>query len=111
MASVADLIALGYTLHTQPFNPDLSWRQVYAGDLLSVVLRSAKSADCLITVLANLNVLAVAVLLDIQVVIISECETLHSTLIDRANQESLVLLSTPKNSVEIILELERNHLL
>lgn len=111
MASVADLITLGYTLHTQSSQRDTSFHEVYAGDLLSVVLRSAKNADCLITVLANLNVLAVAVLLDIKVVIISECEELHSTLIDRANQEALVVLSTPKKSVDIILELARNHLL
>ncbi len=111
MASVADVMALGYTLHTSPSQVNTLFHEVYAGDMLSVVLRSAKTADCLITVLANLNVLAVAVLLDIKVIIISECEELHPTLIERANQEELVVLSTPQKSVEIILELVRNHLL
>ena len=45
---------------------------VYAGDLLSWVMGHAEEGEILVTIMSNMNVLAVASLLDLSLVILSE---------------------------------------
>ena len=74
----------------------------YASDLLSCVMTGAK-ADCIwVTLIANINIVAVASLLEIPAIIITENAQPDSATITRANQEGIVLLSTPAGNYQVV---------
>ncbi len=67
---------------------------------------SGARANCIwVTLIANINIVAVASLLGIPAIIITEGAQPDEETIARANQEGIVLLSTPESSYKIIGEL------
>ena len=74
----------------------------YTSDLLSCVMTGAQAECIWITLIANINVVAVASLLEIPAVIITENAHADAATIARANQEGIVLLSTPVGSYQIV---------
>jgi hypothetical protein len=91
--------ALDLTLLTQP--RDLS-EQVptagYTSDLLSCVMANAARQGIWVTLQAHNNIVAVAALLDLCAVIITEGAMPDLATIQKANQEDVVLFSTPRPS-------------
>jgi hypothetical protein len=73
----------------------------YMSDLLSCVMTSAKPHSVWVTLIANINIVAVSSLLEIRAVIITENAQPDQATIDRADKEGVVLLSTPKGNHEI----------
>jgi hypothetical protein len=73
----------------------------YASDMLSCVLAGAKSHDVWITLQAHANVIAVAAMLDLSAVILSENVQPDADVLARANQQSVILLSSPLPTYEI----------
>jgi imidazolonepropionase-like amidohydrolase len=73
----------------------------YTSDLLSCVMAGAKSQYLWVTLQAHLNIVAVAALLDIAAIIITENAQPDQATIDKANQQGVILLSTPRPSYEI----------
>ena len=57
---------------------------VYIGDLLSWVMGKANSGDAWITIMSNINILAVASLTDCSCIILSEGVTLSEDVISTA---------------------------
>ena len=74
----------------------------YTSDLLSCVMTGAQADGIWVTLIANINVVAVASLLEIPAIIITENAQPDSATIDRANQEGIVLLSTPAGSYQVV---------
>lgn len=68
----------------------------YASDLLSCVMAGAKRKGVWITLQAHVNIVAVAALLEISAVIITEGAAPDQETIARANEEGVTLLSTDK---------------
>lgn len=66
----------------------------YMSDLLSCVMTGAKPQSVWVTLIANINIVAVASLLEISAIIITENAQPNQETIDRANMEGIVLLST-----------------
>ncbi len=66
----------------------------YASDLLSCVMAGAKKDNLWVTLQSHTNIVAVAAMLDLSAVIITEGAMPDQATIDRANQESVTLLST-----------------
>lgn len=77
----------------------------YASDILSCVMSGARANCIWVTLIANINIVAVASLLGIPAIIITEGAQPDEETIARANQEGIVLLSTPESSYKIIGEL------
>ena len=73
----------------------------YTSDLLSCVMAGAKNEYLWITLQAHLNIVAVAALLEVAAIIITEDAQPDQATIDKANQQGVVLLSTPKPTYEI----------
>ena len=73
----------------------------YTSDLLSCVMAGAKSGNIWITLQAHMNIVAVAAMLDIVAVIITENAKPDAATIAKANEQCIILLSTPKASYEI----------
>ncbi len=73
----------------------------YIGDLLSVVMGKAKE-DCVwVTVQSHINIIAVATLVDVACVIVSEGFAIDQDALDKAKEEDIILLSSKKSSYEI----------
>jgi hypothetical protein len=73
----------------------------YASDLLSCVMASAVRHGIWVTLQAHVNIVAVAALLDLSAVIITESAQPDEATIQKANEENVLLLSTPQPSFYI----------
>lgn len=73
----------------------------YTSDLLSCVMAGAKSNYLWITLQAHLNIVAVAALLDIAAIIVTENAKPDASTISKANEQNIILLSTSKSTFEI----------
>ena len=74
----------------------------YASDLLSCVMAGAKHAGIWVTLQAHLNIVAVAALLEISAVIITEGATPEQAVIDRANEQGVTLLSSASPTYVVV---------
>jgi hypothetical protein len=74
----------------------------YTSDLLSCVMAGAAHGSIWVTLQAHGNIVAVAALLEITAVIITEGAMPDPATINKANQEGITLLSSPRPSFEII---------
>lgn len=73
----------------------------YTSDLLSCVMAGAKNGNLWVTLQAHLNIVAVASMLEVAAVIITENAQPDEATIAKANEQSIILLSTPKFSYEV----------
>ncbi len=67
---------------------------VYIGDLLSWVMGNAGSGDAWITIMSNINILAVASLADTSCIILAEGVALEKEVIETALNRQVNILST-----------------
>ena len=77
----------------------------YASDLLSCVIKSAKKDTVWVTLQAHLNVVAVASLLGLSGVIITEGNTPDPETLEKAENEGVVLMGTVKTTFTVVAEL------
>ncbi|MBQ2875442.1 MAG: hypothetical protein IJE25_00360 [Clostridia bacterium] len=75
-------------------DPDREIIGGYVGDLLSWVMGRAESGNAWITIMSNVNVLAVATLADVSCVIIAEGVVLSEDVISVAKEKEINLIST-----------------
>jgi hypothetical protein len=73
----------------------------YSSDLLSCVMAGAKSKAIWITLQCHVNIVAVAALLELCAVIITEGAMPDPATIAKANEQGVILLSTPQPSFAI----------
>jgi hypothetical protein len=73
----------------------------YTSDLLSCVMAGAKSNYLWITLQAHLNIVAVAALLEVAAIIITEDAKPDPATIAKANEQGIILLSTSHRTYEI----------
>ena len=73
----------------------------YTSDLLSCVMAGAKSNYIWITLQAHLNIVAVAALLEVAAIIITENARPDPATIAKANEQDIILLSTSQPTYEI----------
>jgi len=74
----------------------------YVSDMLSCVMTGAKRQSIWVTLQAHNNIVAVACLLEIAAVIITENAQPDQETIQKANEEGITLLSCPQNSFYIV---------
>ena len=76
--------------------PDREADGVYIGDLLSWVMGRADADNVWITIMSNVNVIAVATLSDVSCVLLAEGVVPQDELIRLAEEKGINLLSTDK---------------
>ncbi len=74
---------------------------VYACDLLSWVIGRAKENDALVTVMTNVNVIAVAVMADLSCVILTEGVTLDENALNKAVENDVPVLCSESTTYEV----------
>ena len=72
----------------------------YVGDLLSWVMGRAKADDAWITIMTNINVVAVASLADVGCIILAEGVTADENVTATANEKGVNILSTKMTAYE-----------
>jgi hypothetical protein len=73
----------------------------YSSDLLSCVMAGARRGNLWITLQAHLNIVAIAALNEVAAIIITENAQPDAATIARANQQGVILLSSPLPTYEI----------
>jgi hypothetical protein len=74
----------------------------YASDLLSCVMAGARQHYVWVTLQSHMNVVAVASLLGLTAVIITEGKHPEPDVMERAQQEGVVLLLTPQTTFTVV---------
>lgn len=75
----------------------------YIGDLLSWVMGKASSGDAWITIMSNINTLAVATLTDVACVILAEGVTLEDEVLEAAKNKEINVITTKLSAYEAAL--------
>ena len=78
---------------------------VYCGDLLSWVMGHAEFGQCLVTIMSNINVLAVASLLDLSCVILAEGVKADDEFLNLAKEKEINILSSKESAYTICTRL------
>ncbi len=73
----------------------------YSGDLLSWVMGRAKADGAWITIMSNVNILAVASLADVSCIILAEGVEPEPDVVKTAEQKGINLIKSQKNGYEI----------
>ncbi|MBR3995523.1 MAG: hypothetical protein IKI97_09625 [Clostridia bacterium] len=95
---------LAEKLSLKSINVDDDTREIsgaYTGDLLSWVMGRAKQDNLWITIMSNINVIAVASLCDLSMVILSENSTLDDDALEKAKIQGINIYSSELASYEL----------
>ncbi len=79
----------------------------YASDLLSCVMARAQAGNVWVTLQAHANVVAIASLLGLAAVIITEGSQPDAATCQKAEAEGVVLLSSPQTTFTVVAALAR----
>ncbi|WP_105617996.1 DRTGG domain-containing protein [Vallitalea okinawensis] len=77
----------------------------FVGDLLSVVMGKAKKGDVWVTIQSHINIIAVATLVEISCIIISEGYKLDLDAEAKANDEDIPIITVGDSSYEMTKKL------
>ncbi len=83
---------------------DVEINSVNTCDLLSFVMANGKKNQAWITILTHQNILAVASLLEMACIIISDGLSVNEDIIKKAEEEGVVIISTKYSNYEIYNE-------
>ena len=104
--TVRDLTSLGFKALCLP-DENREIKGAYVGDLLSWVMGRAKAYDAWITIMSNVNVLAVASLADVACVILAEGVTLDEECLQTAKQKNINVLISDLPIFETAVEISK----
>ena len=95
-------------LHLTPISVGDAERRingVYIGDLLSWVMGRAESGNVWITIMSNINIVAVATLADVACIVLAEGVTLDDNVRTTAEQKGVSIYTTEMTAYEIAARL------
>jgi imidazolonepropionase-like amidohydrolase len=101
LKAIIDALNLTILSTPQPFDQVVP-EAGYTSDLLSCVMAGAKNKGLWVTLQAHLNIVAVAALLELSAVIITEGAMPDPATIARANEQGVTLLATKAPSFEVV---------
>lgn len=104
--TVSSLTDKGFKAISLP-NGERTIDGVYIGDLLSFVMGSCSADNAWITIMSNINVMAVASLTDAACVILAEGVTLDDDVANEAEVKGINVLSTDKSAYETAVFLSK----
>lgn len=85
---------------TEKSDTDKTIDGAFVGDLLSFVMGNGDTDNVWVTIQAHMNVVAVAVLREFSCVVICEDIDVDASVIEKAEEEDLVILSCPDSIYE-----------
>lgn len=88
-------------------NMNLDVTGCYSGDLLSWVMSKAKPGDVWLTVMGNINAVAVAVLTECCAIVLTENAPLDEQAKNKAEEQGVTILQSEKNAYELSVEVSK----
>lgn len=88
---------LGYEIVTMP-SPDIEVEGGYAGDLLSWVMGRAEAGNIWVTIMSNINIVAVASLAGVSAIVVAEGATVPQDVVDKATEQGINVLKTDEST-------------
>ncbi|ABR30774.1 iron-sulfur binding hydrogenase [Thermosipho melanesiensis] len=83
------------------FKDDCEIVHAYTGDLLSMVMKNAKSGSIWITVQNHLNIIAVAAMSGIKAIVLCEDMNFSNDVIEKAKEEGICLLKAKDDAYTV----------
>ena len=80
---------------------------VYTGDFLSRAMSRVTEGNLWITIMSNVNVIAVASLTDAAAVVLAEGVTLDETALEAAKSKDITVLSSEKSAYELCRDISQ----
>lgn len=102
---INDIIASGKFSAVNLSDEEREINGVYIGDLLSWVMGRAQADNAWITIMSNINIVAVASLVDVACIILAEGVELDASVIETAKAKEINILSTALPAYEAAMEL------
>ena len=96
---------LGWKLLTESSGADREALGCFCGGLLSWVMGRAKADDVWLTVMGNINAIAVATLADVSAIVLVEDAALDAEALARANQQEVAVYTTSLPAYETALQI------
>jgi len=97
--------AAGLTVRAAPQRLDAEVTGGYASDLLSCVLAKAQKGNLWITLQAHPNIVAVASLLDLSGIVITEGRETDPGTVEKANEQGVCVMTTGHATFTIVAKL------
>ncbi len=108
---ITSMLSEHYQLMTDEKTVHQPFQGCYATDLLSQAIKSAEPSNALITIIAHENTVALAMMIDLPLVIICENKVISPMMIQKANEENICLLKTSLKTHEVVIDLYQRGLL
>ncbi len=108
---ISDVLTKQYHLMTDEKTLQQSFQGCYTTDLLSQAIKSAEPSNALITIISHENTIALAMMIDLPLVIITEDKVVSPVMIQKANEENICLLRTSLKTHEVVIDLYQRGLL
>ena len=86
---------------------DREIKSCYAGDLLSWVMGRAEQDCAWITIMSNVNIVAVAALVDMACIILAEGVAVDEDVVKKANAQGVTILATDKTCYETAVQIHK----
>ena len=86
-------LKLGYDIVTMP-EPDIEVDGGYTGDLLSWVMGRAEAGNIWVTIMSNINIVAVASLVGVSGIVVAEGAEISQDVIDKATEQGINIFKT-----------------
>ena len=99
--TVGDLLKCGAFSELALPHPERTISGVYIGDLLSWVMGRAECDNAWITIMSNINVIAVATLADVSCIVLAEGVKLDAEVMNTAQSKGVNVLSSALSAYEI----------
>ena len=96
--------ASGFKVIALP-SPEKEIDGVYIGDLLSWVMGRLDADNAWVTIMSNVNIIAVATLADPSCIILSEGVELEEDVLNRAKQQGINVLTTAKTTFSVCADI------
>lgn len=84
---------------------DTEFESIYAGDFLSRAMSRMEEGTLWVTVMNNINVIAVATLADVAAIVLCEGVRLSPDALEAAKEKKVSVLSTPFSAYEVCCKL------
>ncbi|MBC7263021.1 MAG: serine kinase [Chloroflexi bacterium] len=99
--------ALSLSVQTASENLDTEVTGGYASDLLSCVMAKARKGNVWVTLQSHVNIVAVAALLELAGIIVTEGVSPDAATLQKANEQGIPILTTPRTTFTIVGQLSR----
>lgn len=89
------------------FDEEKEIKGCYCGDLLSWVMSKAQEGDAWLTVMGNINSVAVAVLTECACIVLTENASLDEAAKQKAEMQGVCFLQSDKNAYDLAVEISK----